>query len=83
MASTLNMDPGATTEALLEELRSRGRLKPASLAELGHLLADLRRLESKMVRTQHTRVSVAELKRWHGATLRLLSDMGHGSGRSA
>ena len=83
MASTLNMDPGATTEALLKELRSRGRLKPASLAELGHLLADLRRLESKMVRTQHTRVSVAELKRWHEATLRLLSDMGHGSGRSA
>jgi hypothetical protein len=83
MASAVNMDPGATSEALLKELRARSTLQPASVAELGRLLADFRRLESKMVKSHHTRVSVTELKRWHEATLRLLSEMGQASRRSS
>lgn len=83
MAHATHMDPGATSEALLEELKARATLRPSSQAELGHLLMDLKRFESKMVRKQHTRVSVRNLKRWHDATLRLVTEMSSGSARGS
>ena len=81
MAHASGMQPGAAADALLRELGLRGALQPSSYAMLRHLTSELKRVEGRILSARPTRITKAQLKKWHRTATQLLQEMSERTGR--